>query len=401
MSGINEIKRALETDWSSDHFKMEYMGYRSNHLVHGVVALLYLGATKDRIEYFVKEYSKRLEHQKEKYDECVILTPDESINLLGKRHNFRELLHLYENEITCNGVDRTLKQYLPLLIHGLAGSLFHGIIQLGYGYSIGVSKSIAEGLAYLHYSFISFEATVKSEPINKQGEGTVLSKEQILRIVQRLVEDVELRLQIQAQLEWVSDLKIATSDVQKKIIAVSAHSKYGNLQALNRIATEFTRCDFTLVNVVLALDFILWLYTMLNCNDFVVVHLITSAWSLGQIEHLLTPDYHEKAWKAWIFASCASFISREDTEIKYNHKCENSSHNIVEQSDDPPTWGCLLEKTFALNNPDVHVYKVVQVALSHSRRKISSVTECFLSREERDLICRRAAFRVLNEEFVI
>jgi hypothetical protein len=42
-----------------DHYNVEYGGFLSNHLAHGVIAFERMGAGDDRIEQFANEYKEK------------------------------------------------------------------------------------------------------------------------------------------------------------------------------------------------------------------------------------------------------------------------------------------------------------------------------------------------------
>ena len=50
MSSVDVQPFLLET---SEKYHIEYRGFLSNHVAHGIIALAQLGATKERIQEFV------------------------------------------------------------------------------------------------------------------------------------------------------------------------------------------------------------------------------------------------------------------------------------------------------------------------------------------------------------
>ena len=53
------MRDKLEGVWSTQHYNIEYQGFLSNHLAHGVVALELLGASEKRIDLFADEYIEK------------------------------------------------------------------------------------------------------------------------------------------------------------------------------------------------------------------------------------------------------------------------------------------------------------------------------------------------------
>jgi hypothetical protein len=133
-------------------------------LDHGLVALYRLGASENTLTKFYDEYTKKLEP---KIPPQFTLTknPDQEFywySLLGKDKNFTELQKFFDAEIENEGVDRVMAQYWPKLVEGLGGGVFHGLIELGYGFEIQPNSEavshwiISSGLAYTTVCYYSY-----------------------------------------------------------------------------------------------------------------------------------------------------------------------------------------------------------------------------------------------------
>ena len=88
--------------------------------------------------------------------------------MLGKRQQFYRLVGFYEVKVERHGLGAAVRQYLPSLSPGLSGAAFHGIIHLGYGCSIRSNRVAAEGLAYMHHSFLSLRPALQTPKAEQQ-----------------------------------------------------------------------------------------------------------------------------------------------------------------------------------------------------------------------------------------
>ena len=100
------LARSLGAEWSTKKFCIEYGGYLSNHLSHGIVALHKLGASQARVDRFVAQYIPHLE--------ASVPEPSASVSsfdaaLLGKRQHFYSLVGFYEGEVAKRGLATTLQ----------------------------------------------------------------------------------------------------------------------------------------------------------------------------------------------------------------------------------------------------------------------------------------------------
>ncbi|RLN66249.1 hypothetical protein BBP00_00002326 [Phytophthora kernoviae] len=400
------VQQQLTTNWSSLRYRMEHYGYRSNHLLHGVVALLELGASHDKIEDFAESYAAKLDKQEPNHEDVTEpetrskllkkekLTYESACALFGKRQNFDGLLALYSAEVQELGVDRAVKKHLPFLVGGLAGALFHSIIQLGYAYRIGGDRLVAEGLAYLHYSYLSFD-----EPQVGLGEDfsgrKKFSRTEALTLLKTLNGNQLLLKEMYDQLETASRAEEKpVGMIQKRLSTMSGDPERGSPVAFQMIWDTINSYDLSKMDGVFALDLAFWLYLMIEHNDFVILHAVTSAWALQQVEHLLEPEDRTRAWKVWLHVALSAFVTSDIDDVLESDVCDQPFDELT--SLEP--WRQIVAKTLTqvdgglLERDLVHAYKLVQVARDHG----AGNEEGFLSTEERDLITRKSALKVIS-----
>lgn len=405
-AGLTQVQQQLTQTWSTLNYRIEYGGYLSNHLLHGVVALFDLGASEEKIEDFAESYSAKLEKEEPNHQDVTKpdirakllqeskLTIESAHDLLGKRQNFDGLLALYAAEVQELGVDTAVKKHLPDLVGGLAGALLHSIIQLGYAYHIGGERLVAEGLTYMHYAYLSFD-----EPQQTNGkENKPFSRGEAMQLV-RMLNGNELLLSEmhrKLQMKPLADLEIG--GIQKRLSTLSGDPERGSSVAFNLIWDSINAFDLSKMNGVFALDVAFWLYMMIEHNDFVILHAVTSAWALQQVEHLLEPKDHARAWKVWLHVALSAFVTCKIKDVLTSDVCGQQQ---LEELVGLEPWRQIIAKTLGLAEEGLlerdlaHAYKLVQVAHSHAKIKDHG----FLSAEERDFVARKSALKVISCEF--
>ncbi|RLN21238.1 hypothetical protein BBJ28_00013676, partial [Nothophytophthora sp. Chile5] len=277
------VQRMLTKNWSTLQYRIEYGGFFSNHLLHGVVALFELGASEEKLDEFAANYATKLEKEEPDHEDVLrpevrsslpqdkLLTFESARELRGKRDNFDGLLALYAAEIQELGIDGAVKKHLPLLVGGLAGALLHSIIQLGYAYRIGGERLVAEGLTYMHYAYLSFDEP-SLDAGDELSEKKPLSREEALRLILSLKSHEFLlsEMRRQAKSKPLADLDIG--DIQRRLSTMSGDPERGSQAAFQLIWDTVNSYDLSTMDGTFALDLVLWLYAMIEHNDFVILH---------------------------------------------------------------------------------------------------------------------------------
>ncbi|OWZ24223.1 Proteasome subunit beta type-6 [Phytophthora megakarya] len=387
---------------------MEYGGYLSNHLLHGVVALFDLGASEEKIEDFAASYCTKLEKKQPNHQDVTQsdarakvlqqskLTFDSAHKLLGKRQNFDGLLALYATEVQELGIDETVKKHLPVLVGGLAGALLHSIIQLGYAYHVGGERLVAEGLAYMHYGYLSFDEPQENDDLSEKKKKK-FSREEAMQLVRTLNGNEVLLGEMHHRLQMKPLVDLEIGGIQKRLSTMSGDSERGSSVAFNMIWDAIHSYDLSKIDGVFALDVALWLYMMIEHNDFVILHAVTSAWALQQVEHLLKPKDRERSWKVWLHVSLSAFVTNKFKDIEAVDVCEQ----LLDELPGLQPWSRIVARTLGLGDGGllerdlVHAYKLVQVAHNHAKTSENA----FLTAEERDFIARKSAVKVISREF--
>ncbi|KAI0207802.1 hypothetical protein LSAT2_007545, partial [Lamellibrachia satsuma] len=209
--------RSLLSANDTRKYYIEYNGFLSNHLSHGIIALRRLGATRDRIERFIDLYSRRLEspasHAGKTSPATDKRTPPVE-DLLGARASYYILVDHYTDLLAAlnQSTAGLIRDEFPKLSDGLVGSTYHGLIHLGYGFAAGNSRLVCEGLAYLHHSHMPLRAS--SELLAKpRSSGTF----DVIDVVRNVAQDVSLREFVEVRIQ--SDLwkQRLAGDFQRRV----------------------------------------------------------------------------------------------------------------------------------------------------------------------------------------
>jgi hypothetical protein len=144
---------AAEAEAEGSGFDIEWGGFLTNHLSHGVYALWQLGAPAPLVSRYRALYVARLSRLPAPLPPPP--PPASAALLLGQRREYAPLLSLYRGEVRALGVGGALAARLPRLLPGLAGAALHGLIHCGVAARRGQSWLVAEGLAYLHHSYLA------------------------------------------------------------------------------------------------------------------------------------------------------------------------------------------------------------------------------------------------------
>ncbi|KAI8905316.1 hypothetical protein DFJ77DRAFT_515096 [Powellomyces hirtus] len=165
-----EAKVMLQTLLERNHrsHNIEYRGYLSNHLVHHLAALYFLGASAKRLQTCY-DMHKELEPALPE-DETV--TPQNWEKFLGERRNFSGLVAHFTREIQASTLSDVLFRYLPPLCPGLHGAALHPLIHLGYACELDDLDIFAEALAYCVFAYLPIGGRGAS---NGEGSFTALA----------------------------------------------------------------------------------------------------------------------------------------------------------------------------------------------------------------------------------
>lgn len=140
MSAVSDACAALL--FEAQRHAPQYGNRLANHLPMALVALDRLGADADTLRGFADGYAGRLVPAAASESE---LDPHD---YLGSSGDYPRFARFFRERIREAGTDAVLRDWVPVLMPGLAASAFHAMIRLAYAIESGIDDEIALALAY-------------------------------------------------------------------------------------------------------------------------------------------------------------------------------------------------------------------------------------------------------------
>jgi hypothetical protein len=140
MGGISQACNDLLA--GGRRFAPLYGNRLANHLPMALVALDRLGADAATMQAFASHYAGRLVAAA---DARAALDPHD---YLGSAGDYPRFVLFFEERIGESGADAVVRDWVPVLLPGLAASAFHAIIRLAYAIEAGAEEEIARALAF-------------------------------------------------------------------------------------------------------------------------------------------------------------------------------------------------------------------------------------------------------------
>ena len=135
-------------------FAPEYQDGLSSHLPMALQALHALGASDARLTEFFDHYRTRLV-------DATPLDPARAPNPeLGRIEHFGLWQSRFEQRLRESDADAVLRAALRMLVPGVAGAAFHGVIRVAHAVRAGHQRELAAALAYWAASYQAVPATV-------------------------------------------------------------------------------------------------------------------------------------------------------------------------------------------------------------------------------------------------
>jgi hypothetical protein len=215
----------------SRHHAPLYGDRLANHLPMALLALDRLGADADIIRRFADGYASKL------VPAANSSSGRDPHDVLGSSGDYPRFVSFFEDRIREAGADAVLRDWVPVLMPGLAASAFHAMIRLAYAIEGGIDDEIARALAYWASEYAPLPLSL--EP----GEGSL--DEIAARLLARVADHVfKPGIIIDKMLEIAWDPALAGPVVQP----LAAPSLREIARFALRVYTE--REDFTLLHLV-------------------------------------------------------------------------------------------------------------------------------------------------------
>lgn len=339
------------TNNSTLKYFIEYDGYLTNHLAHGIIALHRLGVPDERIERFIQWYTPKLEPPTyDKEDERSVG------ELKGERVAFYSILQHYESLLKTKykSIDELVKNEYPKVSTGMSGSALHGTIHLGYGYAVNSEKIILEGLAYTFHSYRPIVTSRSTEELAAFGNGNSEITD-ALAALESNKDDLIRQVADGVKEDRWKPLKLGKFQLSVTYLLADHGDMLTDLVLALKLGSELRHSDGTLDPIKLCRRAVYWSVTVYACavarNEFFLLHGVTCAWALYQIIPLLGKDDGIRAVREFLTVLLAVYVS-EGASALSTPCLEGSSANL--------DWEDLLKKTVDVDR-DEHCYKLVQV----------------------------------------
>jgi hypothetical protein len=322
-------------------FDIEYGGYLSNHMSHGLIALYKLNASSSRIESFYNNYAFVRTHVGKLEpmippDSNVHITDNNWKDWLGKKVNYMNLVDYFTNGLEDVSHSRTLvSQYYPILSKGLAGAALHGMIDLGYGLEVMNNTTIIEGLAYSVYCYYSM-GDISNDP----------SETDLIQTLQKVQNDS--RVQDIIRNEFTEDMGF-----QVKMRYMSTN----HADLLQQYDLKLSEDDNLFSVLVEMWNSVVKAYASSN-DDFFILHCVTGARAFQMIFSQLTNPVDQKLGLQYLWKTVvAAFICQGCPSIDESKWTINDPSEI-------PEWEPIIAKAIeepADKHEDEHLIKLVFV----------------------------------------
>ena len=354
------LGKMLDALSATSKYYVEYDKFLSSHLLCGMVGLRELGADGPRIERFVELYSTKLEPHTThgfpvaKTDARVDIAP-----LVGKRIEYYTLLQEYERRF--NACDRNLAAFMkdnfPPLSDGVSAALLHGLINIGYSIRSGHDASVVEAVAYLHHSHRG--ATYKSPvpPLATFGTGK-LSLVDVAAEMRSVFEDKLLPTQVAGE-KRMRDPEYGwhSSTPQYRIYALLQEGDM-MMKFVNDLAVPedvIARGSAGISRWLLEQSVLVYELAAIR-NDFVLIHGVTSVWSLHQVLPMLSEHDALEALRNMTLLFLCVFATQGCPDLA--DPAAHAAASPLRATEE--AWEELSAKVLA-RDTDEHVYKLIAI----------------------------------------
>ena len=127
----------------------------ANHLPMALLALDRLGAGADILRRFADRYARRL------LPAAAAASALDPHDYLGSAGDYPRFVLFFQDRIREAGMEAVLRDWVPVLMPGLAASAFHGLIRLAYAIEGEMEDEIALALAYWASEYASLPLSLE------------------------------------------------------------------------------------------------------------------------------------------------------------------------------------------------------------------------------------------------
>lgn len=309
-SPVSSRVTALLASFDAHRHDIEWGGFLTNHLAHGLISLDALGASRSLMERFHGTYVDRLTERRPSSAGSPRLKQSSLRTMpLGRRQHFGPIERAFDQETAGDApahLRAVVATHFPRLVDGLAGAAFHALIHLGTGVRMECRSLVTEGLAYLAHSWLPVGG--KTAALQGAGVGKMSALE-CFEAVRR-----EGRLQQRLVDAWPAVSGLPTGYFQRCMHAFAGvDGSEATAAAVAELRACTDRCALPASPEdagALLLDASLQLYVRSPGNDYFLLHGVTAAFNLCTLLPLLEPAVALRACRQMLMALVATYVAQ-------------------------------------------------------------------------------------------
>lgn len=359
--------KVVETLLNDQAYHIEFNGFLTNHAKHAVIALHRLGASSQRIQEYYDSYAKCTTYgyglEPAKPSEHTI-TGENWQMYFGQHCSFTSYCQFFDQKEKELGMERLLREYVPILLPGCVGSLMHATIHIGWALDSGNRWMIIEGLAYMAFSYLSCNPD-RAYTSARSPEKDKSPLDSILRIANVWETEHE---ELQSWLEkTLTDEKYSASNGFHLELAVTgAQFNVAKVLAEGHPLVHDTPAWIEhqdMATIWEGLYEAVTLLFMTKPGDFLILHLVTSLHAMEQIANRLPIDQQKYAVKCYWTAMLAIIFSRGKLPTRATLEMLQTQYKDAvdhdESSNEAESWEHIVAR--ALLEEEEHNPKLVYV----------------------------------------
>ncbi|XP_062517872.1 uncharacterized protein LOC134193100 [Corticium candelabrum] len=405
-------------------YHIEFGGFLTNHLMHGVVALFGLGASEAKIKSFTQQYVQQLEPTSHSSSD-VQINEETWKSVIGKRRYYPQFVEFFTTRyesLRMSGAYDTpllilLRQYVPDLVDGGIGcAAFHPIVHIGYGLMMNdfsdvtcQSRDVIDGLAYMTHSYrrpqgCKPSAEVAQSIVEEMSLTTGIQESRyeadLSDVLVSVIKDIRHDTSVKNLMASLNDLislpsyksMEPVSTFQQKMAAVGDYGqdfldKY-TIAALKSLHAKFlvdrNLCkqgfpSFVSYSMKAIVDGAVQLYASCSAgDDFFILHGVTSSWALRRTLFCFDSVVVQvQMLISFVKALLSAYVSQDMPAVATK----------LPEGTKLPEWEEIIKKSVECGDDvDEHVYKLVFTC--HEAEKVYGTPP--------SLLYRRAAAQKMN-----
>ncbi len=341
----------VETLLNDQSYHIEFNGFLTNHVKHAVIALHRLGASPQQIQEYHDSYAKCTTYgyglEPARPSEHTI-TQDNWQVYFGQHCSFTSYCQFFDQKEKELGMERLLREYVPILLPGCVGALMHSTIHIGWALDSENRWMIIEGLAYMAFSYLSCNPDRKY-PATQSAVKDTSALDSFLRIADAWEKDREaLHRWLDATL---TDNKYsASAGFHPELAVTGAQFNVAKVLAeghplIHETPAWIEKQD--MATIWKGLYEAVTLLFMTKPGDFLILHLITSLHAMEQIANRLPIDQQKRAIKCYWTAMLAIIFSRGEVPTRAALEALHSQYKDAVDHEGSPMEGAEWEPIVA------------------------------------------------------